>query len=144
MRFMPAARTCCSMAASAPVPSAIIVSTVATPIVMPIVVSAVCSLLRDRARSAIVTLGPRDMATLTRRQHRQLAHREALAVVGPVRDDLAVLERDDARTVFGDLWFVGDEHDGNAAIFLEPLEDVHHFHARTAVEVAGGLVGEQH
>src|SRR5882672_6481198 len=98
MRFMPAARTCCSIAASAPLPSAIIVSTVATPMVMPIVVSAVCSLLRDRARSAIETLDP-IVIVLSGGKQRKLAHREPLFVVGLIGDDPAVLERDDPRAV---------------------------------------------
>src|SRR5471030_1751208 len=141
MRFMPAARTWLSIAASAPVPSAIIVSTVATPIVMPIVVSAVCSLLRESARSAMVRLDPMDMSA--RRKQRQLTHRQPLPIVGLVGHDLAVLERDDARAVFGDLRLVRDEHDRDAALVLEPLEDVHHLDARAAVEIAGWLVGEE-
>ncbi len=101
---MPAARTCCSIAASAPVPSAIIVSTVATPMVMPSVVSAVCSLLRESARSAMVRLDPMDIdISLPGGKQRQLTHRQALRIVGAVGEDLAVLERDDARAVLGDL-----------------------------------------
>src|SRR5579872_2272123 len=146
MRFMPAARTCCSIAASAPVPSAIIVSTVATPIVRPIAVSAVCSRLRESARRAIVKLGPRFGPFgiwLPCRQRGELADREALAVVDAVRHDLAVLERDDPRTVFRDGLLVRDEHDRDAAIVLEALEDVHDLDAGAAVEISGGLVREQ-
>src|SRR3954466_8956685 len=106
MRFMPAARPCCSIAASAPVPSAIIVSTVATPMVMPIVVSAVWSLLRDSARRAMVKLDPMDMTRLPGgRNQRQFAHRQPLLAVRLIRHNLAILEGDDARPVFGDLLF---------------------------------------
>ena len=44
------------MAASAPVPIAIIASTAATPIVMPMMVSDVCSRLRRNARKAMARL----------------------------------------------------------------------------------------
>src|SRR5579864_4747879 len=142
MRFMPAARTCCSIAASAPLPSAIIVSTVATPIVMPMVVNAVCSLLRESALSAIEMFELMVMA-LHGRQHGQLAHRQALAIVGTVRDDLAVLERDDPRSVLGDLRLVRNEDDRDAALLFEPLENVHHFDAGPAVEIARRLVREK-
>src|SRR3954469_20851176 len=124
MRFIPAARTCCSIAASAPVPSAIIVRTVATPIVIPIVVSAVCSLLRESARRAIVRLDPTVMPLSCRKQ-RQLANREPLAIVAPIGHDPAVFEGDDARPVFRDLLLVRDEHDRDAALLFEPLKDVH-------------------
>src|ERR1700704_1072044 len=65
MRFMPAARTCCSMAASAPAPSAIIVSTAATPIVIPSIVSAVWSLWRRSALTAMAKLERKDIFTFT-------------------------------------------------------------------------------
>src|SRR6478609_2058807 len=106
---MPAARTCCSIAASAPVPSAIMVSTVATPMVMPIVVSAVCSLLRDSARTAMARLDP-VVISLLWGEKRELAHGQALPVVAAIGDDRAVLERDDPRAVLGDLLLVRDQH----------------------------------
>src|SRR2546426_660936 len=56
MRFMPAARTCSSIAASAPVPSAIIARTAATPMVIPNIVRPVCSRLRPSALSATAML----------------------------------------------------------------------------------------
>src|SRR5689334_3612047 len=151
MRFMPAARTCCSIAAWAPVPRAIMVNTVATPIVMPSVVSAVCSLFRDSARSAITrtgAAGPRSRAgfierlSARRRQH-ELALGDAPRSIRLVRDDHTVLEGDDARAVFGDLRLVGDQHDGKPAFTVETLKDIHDLDAGAAVEISGRLVGEQ-
>src|SRR5689334_25085973 len=60
-----------------------------------------------------------------------------------IADDAAVGETDDARSVLGDLRFVGDEYDCNASLRVEPLEDLHDLDARAAVEIAGWLIGEQ-
>ena len=64
-------------------------------------------------------------------------------MVGLVGNDLTVFEGDDARAIFGDLRFVRDQDDGDAAILLQPLEDVHHLDTGPAVQVPGRLVGEQ-
>src|SRR5216683_1047915 len=116
MRFMPADRTCCSMAASAPVPSAIIVNTAATPIVIPSMVSAVCSLLRPSAFSAIRKLDGMctvDLFGCASRYVRLIGH------------DQTVLEPDDPRAVLRDLLLVRDQDNRNPALLLQPLEDVH-------------------
>src|SRR5919198_3481454 len=114
---MPAARTWSSIAVCAPDPSAIIVITAATPIVIPSIVSVVCSLLRPSARQATSRLV---------RSISGLLHREGARPVDVIGDDVAVLEPDDARGVLGDLLLVRDQHDGDPALLLEPLEDVHH------------------
>jgi hypothetical protein len=44
----------------------------------------------------------------------------------------------------GDVEVVGHQHDGDALLAVEPLEQRHHLLAGAGVEVAGGLVGEQH
>ncbi len=61
----PAARTCCSIDRCAPAPTAIIASTVATPTVMPSMVSAVCRRLRVSA------LNPMSMAGCRARRRSQ-------------------------------------------------------------------------
>ena len=45
--------------------------------------------------------------------------------------------------VLGDVGLVRDQHDGQPALVVQPLEDPHHLDARARVEVAGRLVGEQ-
>ena len=55
----------------------------------------------------------------------------------------SVAERHDARAVLGDVRLVRDEHDRQALLAVEPLEDVHHLDARARIEVAGRLVGQQ-
>ena len=57
--------------------------------------------------------------------------------------DLAVAELDDPRAVLGDVHFVRDQHDGDAALHVQLLEDVHDLDAGARVEVAGRLVRQQ-
>src|SRR6185503_20329201 len=109
------------MAASAPVPIAIIASTAATPIVMPTIVSDVCRRLRRSARMAMASVERvimfvrqprRAVLRLLRRAERN--RRELLGSGAPrrvrlIRDDAAVLEPDDPRPVFGHLRLVGYE-----------------------------------
>ena len=45
--------------------------------------------------------------------------------------------------VLGDVGLVRDEHDGDAALAVQPLEDAHDLDAGARVEVAGRLVGEE-
>ena len=52
IRFVPVARTCSSIIALAPVPSATMAITAATPMIMPSIVSAVRSLFRPSALKA--------------------------------------------------------------------------------------------
>src|SRR5687768_1023597 len=59
-----------------------------------------------------------------------------------IAHDPAVAEADDAGAVLRDIHFVGDEHDRDAALTIEALEDVHDFDARARVEIARRLVGE--
>src|SRR5690606_21447894 len=59
----------------------------------------------------------------------------------PVGDDLAVAHPDDPAGVLGDVVLVRDHDDGLARL-VEPLEHRHDLGAGDAVEVAGGLVGQ--
>ena len=68
--------------------------------------------------------------------------------VAPLGDRLvalhpAVADHDHARRVLGDVGLVGDQDDRDAALAVEPLQDLHDLDAGAAVEVAGGLVGEE-
>jgi hypothetical protein len=95
------------------------VNTVATPIVMPIVVKAVCSLLRDSALNAIPRLEPMK-PYCCRRQHSPTAN--AAVVKWWKRFDRL---EGAMRAVFGDLGSCVIGH-GDAAVLFKPLEDVHH------------------
>src|SRR5579862_5176081 len=56
--------------------------------------------------------------------------------------DLAIAQADDAMGVAGNFIFVGDQDDG-IALLMEPVEQGHDLVAGLAVEVSGGLVGQQ-
>src|SRR2546427_4082018 len=60
-----------------------------------------------------------------------------------IRYDPPVLEPDDAGAVVGHLLFVSNKNDRNPTLLFEPLEDLHHLDARTAVEVARWFIGQQ-
>jgi len=69
--FVPADWICASIEDCAPVPSATIVITAETPMIMPSMVSAVRSLLRPRALNAIRTIMKTDMTAPTKPQRRE-------------------------------------------------------------------------
>src|SRR5579864_2584453 len=127
------------------------VSTDATPIVMPTTVSDVCSLLRCSARKAMARLeraGTRvpsgsDVFDGAERDRLELRRRGAARRVGPIRYDATVLEADDAGAVFSHLRLVRDENDCNTPFVLQALKNVHHLDAGPAVEIAGWLVRKQ-
>ena len=58
-------------------------------------------------------------------------------------DDEAVLHPDDPRRVAGDAEVVGHENHGGAVLLLETAEEFGDLGGVLAVEVAGGLVGEE-
>ena len=45
--------------------------------------------------------------------------------------------------VLGDVGLVRHEHDGDAALDVQPLKDAHHLDAGARIEVAGRLVRQQ-
>ena len=145
---MPAATTWSSIDARAPLPTATIVTTAPTPIVMPTSVSADRSGLRrsvlrremERSPTALVTTRPRDTGAGSCSSS-SLAQRAKR--VRRIRHDAAVAEADDARAVLGDLVLVRDDDDRDAAIALQLLKDLHHLDARPRVEISRRLVGEQ-
>src|SRR5579862_8362149 len=125
--FIPAARTWSSIADSAPEPSEIMVSTVATPMVMPVIVSTGCRLLLLSAWRAIDTPG----------------FTCKLILLLPVRNHLAVLKGDNPRSILGNLRFMRDQHDSQPAPVPQTLKHLHYFDTRSAVEVTGRLVRHQ-
>src|SRR3954466_5055362 len=113
--LVPAVAICASIDDCAPVPSATIVMTAATPMIMPSIVSAVRILLRLSAFSAMRKIIRIDMSDssglyqLRRGQRRELVLRETPLRDRDVLDDLAVAEGHDARAVLGDIHFVRDQ-----------------------------------
>ena len=55
---------------------------------------------------------------------------------------MSVAERDGTLGERGDIRFVRDEHDRNAALVVEFAEELHHVVGRTHVERARWFVGE--
>src|SRR3954471_8606487 len=144
MTFMPAAATWSSIEARAPLPTATIVSTAPTPIVMPSSVSAERRPLRRRVSHARLKQADSSMASRRDQRHvRQFPARLAPCFVLRVGYDVAVLEADDPRPVFRDFVIVSDEDDGDPTLHPETLEDLHHLDTRPRVEVARRLVGQE-
>ena len=149
IRLVPAELISFSTEARAPLPIDIMLMTAATPMIMPSAVSAVRSLFLASAVSATRSVTRIDMACslpgypLSGRQAPQFVGGAPRQPVDLVPHDSAVAERDDPAAVAGDVGLVRDEHDGQAVLGVEALEDVHDLDARARVEVARRLVGEQ-
>lgn len=54
--------------------------------------------------------------------------------------DDAVLDVDNLVRLVGYSAFVGYNHDGHAFLFVQLLQDLHHFHGRFAVQGSGGFI----
>src|SRR5919201_6764846 len=142
--------------------------TAATPMIMPSAVSAVRIALRRSALSATTNViqidipgslgGPKGpplrtqvgppLRALRRRLHfdpqpPDLRGRAAPVYHRSVAPDETVAERDGTRGVLRDIGLVRDEHDRDAALDVQPLEDAHHLDARPRIQIASRLVGEQ-
>ena len=125
--LVPADWICASIDDCAPVPSATIVITAATPMIMPSMVSAVRILLRLSALNAIAKNHQERHGVLC---YLDLGLDRSAASVGELvraavapaastarsRDHQAVAERHDARAVLGDVRFVRDQHHRDAAL----------------------------
>src|SRR3972149_5499087 len=131
MRVVPWLWTCSSMAARAPAPRAIMVMTEATPMITPSMVRAERTLLRRRARRG-------------RGGRSGPPPRVGAAGDGGLGEDASVAHQDHARRVLRDVVLVGDEDDREPPLPVEPLQDLHDLEAGPAVEVARGVVGEDH
>src|SRR5690242_19039840 len=177
IRLEPRLWICSATRAWAPAPTATIVMTAPTPMMIPSIVSALRSLFTRSARSAMRTacsafilagrpdIAPRAPALgralaepgrawgwLDRVSRRHLlVHRQRRQRGGGIPglgtplvvEQPAVPEDEVAAGVGGDVGLVGHEHDGEARA-VEPLEQRQDLHAGARVEVAGGLVGQDH
>src|SRR6478672_12858301 len=141
MTFMPAAATWSSIEARAPLPTATIVSTAPMPIVMPSRVSAERRPLRRSVSQARLNEADRSIVSSRDEWHvRQFPAGFAPGLVLRVRHDVAILETDDPRSVFGDVVVVSNQDDGDSTLHTETLEDLHHLDTGPRVEVARRLV----
>src|SRR3954466_7884462 len=141
MTFIPAAATWSSIEARAPLPTATIVRTAPTPIVMPSSVSAERRPLRRSVSQARPKQADSSIASGRDQGHVcQFPARFAPGLVLRVREDQAVLEADDPRPVFGDVVIVRDQDDGDSTLHPETMEDLHHLDTGPRVEVARRLV----
>src|SRR5258706_10301294 len=141
---------------AAPCPTPTMAITAPTPMMMPSMVRPLRSLLRARARIAIlrtatksigVFLRSRELSFLgihfivNRRQRRQDLSSELSLFVGPVFADLAVTKHHHALSVLSDVRLVSHGNDGDA-FFIQFLENTHDLDRGAAVEVAGRLIGQ--
>ena len=100
----------CCTEVRAPTPIATVTMTAATPITMPSIVSSERTLLRISAASASEALREPSCCS---------------PFVDRIVGDETVAERDDSARVRGDVGLVRDEHDRDAALFVETREEVH-------------------
>ena len=107
-------------------PSATIVITAETPMIMPSIVSAVRILLRASALKATRSTIRNDIGLHRLRYRGQLRQLfGGSAAAWPPGDRSAtttVTERHDPRAVLRDVGFVRDQHDGDAALLVQALE----------------------
>ena len=120
---------CCCTEVRAPAPIATVTITAATPITTPSIVSSERALLRTSARSA-------------RRKRGFRVSCGTPFVTSVSASDVAVAERDDAFGVGGDVGLVRDEHDRDAAFFVELRKRRMTSCETLRVERAGRFVGE--
>src|SRR5262245_3945207 len=156
-RFEPTLRICVSIALRAPLPSAIMTITAATPMIIPSAVSMVLIAFRRSARTAMMKVMKMAISTCSFAcgssgvheivglclQLLELVSGRATGLDGSIRAHATITEPDDPRAVFRDVTFVRHEHDRQPALDVQLLKDVHHLDAGPRVEVAGRLVGEQ-
>src|SRR5262249_21362568 len=145
--LVPADWICASIEVCAPVPSATIVMTAATPMIMPSIVSAVRILFRFSAFTATRRIIRNDIRLLYDATSAGCGSAASSSSAPPghrlVGYHLTVAERDHPRAVFRDVRLVRNQHHGDSALFVQALEDAHHFDAGFRVEVSGRLVGQQ-
>src|ERR1051325_8751606 len=135
-RFVPILSICACTDADAPWPILTIAITAATPMMMPSIVNAARILFLTSARKAtrmiiskvICLLVFFFFVVLDDRQVLQLFRRITLMFDLVIALDLSILEHDDALRVFRDVRFVRHEHERDAALAIQALENLHHFH----------------
>ena len=141
MRLEPRPSTWDSTSSRAPLPTATRITTAATPMTTPNMVSPLRSRLARSAssatRNASANLTPPLSAALRAGDGRAAGNGCAVGLDQPVAHPQLPTRPG------GDLVVVGDEHDGDPALGVEPFQDGHDLGAGAGVEVAGRLVGEQ-
>src|SRR5262245_55679849 len=164
MRFVPWVLICSSIITCAPVPSATMAMTAATPMIIPSMVKPVRSLLRPSALKAMLSVIRMDMRQvlrclvrrsrsgaflalnlirLGRRERCELVFRVPTVQDGLVGHHAAVAEPNETGAVLRNVHFMRDQEHGNPSLLVQALKDAHDLDARPCVEVAGGLVGQQ-
>src|SRR5712692_10451264 len=141
--------------------------TAPTPMMMPSIVSDDRILLRARARRASRNVFQKSIpySSASRRPFRRrrwallvllffflflergqggqnLARREAVAD-SQIATQLAVAKLEGALGIRRDVQFMCDQHHRQPFLLVQALQDVHDLDGRAAVQVAGGLVGQQ-
>src|SRR3712207_4001869 len=130
-RLEPRPSTCCSICRLVPVPMATSATTAPTPITTPSMVR----MLRSRLARSASRATRQASAILTGRPPASRGVRRG--------DDQAVAHDDLPAGPGGDLAVVGDQDDGDT-VGVQRFEQRQHGLAGGRVEVAGGLVGQQH
>ena len=143
MRLEPRLLIWSSTRACAPAPTATIVITAPTPMMMPSIVSIERSLLTRSASSATLSVARKFMRPPARPGGRCAAHLRGgiLRFVRHVADEPAVAERQKPRRERRDVLLVRDDDHRDAAA-VQLLQQRHDLEARRGVERAGRLVGE--
>ena len=82
----------------------------------------------------------RGIVIVGRRQRGELVGGDPAACHRLISNDPAISKGDEPRGVLGDVGLVCDQEHRDAALRIQPLEDLHDLDARARVEVAGRLV----
>ena len=132
-------------ASVAPLPSVTMVITALTPITMPRIVRNERSRLRRIERRA----SSRVLSSIRRPRSAVVGGSRGLVQAGGVRVGCvvghhAIHEMHDAPGIRRHVGFVRDHQHGDAVVHVEAPQQVHDLAAALGVEVAGGLVGQQH
>src|SRR5260370_11425703 len=140
IRLAPRLRIWAAMRASAPLPTATIPTTAATPMTMPSMVRALRIRWARRDRNAPFTLAASMHCVRIGPQTRRVgAGRTTLIGYDP-----PVAERDNTVGVVGDIRLMRYQYNRKPVLSIEALEDDHDLLAHQRIEGAGRLVGEQH
>src|ERR1700675_3040164 len=125
-RLEPMAAICCCTCCCAPWPSPTMAITAPTPMMMPSMVRMERILLRASARIAIRTTAISSMRSSILQGGQRLQDLAGAQDVGGlfVPADAAVAEDDRALGELRDVVLVGDEHDGQPLLLIQPLQDL--------------------
>src|SRR5450759_5512937 len=151
--FEPIAAICCCTCCWAPCPTPTIAMTAPTPIMMPSMVRLERILLRARARTAIratANKSIRDTSSADSAEPLILFRWKILEHLGrglaiyhkPVSTNSPVAKLDGAPGKLRNIVLVRNQNDSQSSV-VQPLENLHNFHRRAAVKIAGRLIRQQ-